>query len=151
MKKGLISRLLNVLIVFCLSSCATVKSVPYFQNAEEYDASKGAQLYELTIKPKDLLTIFVYSGTDKEAVELFNLRDPSELDITQKEIKAYGGARMHHYLVNNEGYIDFPILGRVHVGGLTIGQVNDHIKQQGSVYLKEETYCVVNTYLENLK
>ena len=51
-----------VLIAFLgICSCANYKEVPYFQNSAEFDGSKGAMLYDMTIKPKDQLSIFVTS------------------------------------------------------------------------------------------
>ena len=55
---------LALLAIIGICSCAHYKDVPYFQNATEFDGTKGARLYDLTVKPKDELTIFVFSGND---------------------------------------------------------------------------------------
>lgn len=145
--------LLTSSIVVLFSSCASVKDVPYFQNAAQYDGTGKEYLYDMTIKPKDLLTIFVYSGTDEEAVAPFNLRDPRPLDMSDART---GGIRMqqshgqvHHYLVDNDGTIDFPLVGRVKLAGQTVEQASNTILTLIRPYLKETTDCVVNTLIEN--
>lgn len=147
MKKIIKYTFLPILLLFL--SCSSYKSVPYFQNSAEFDGSRSA-LYDITIKPKDKLYVFVFSGTDQKAIAQFNMRDPNELDINRRDIVSYGG-QYHTYLVDNEGNIDFPVLGTVHLAGLTIEQANEHIRKQILPYLHEATDCVVNTYIQNFE
>ena len=146
-------------IYLCLSlallllSCASVKDVPYFQNSADFDGSKGATLYDMTIKPKDRLTIIVYSGNDDLAVLPFNVEDPSPIEApnprTGQQLIGISYGELHHYLVESDGTIDFPIVGRLHLAGLTIEQANDTIKSRIMPYLNKEADCIVNTLLEN--
>ena len=137
-----------------MSSCANYRDVPYFQNSANFDGSQGAQLYDMTIKPKDELTIFVYSGTDPDAVAIFNPRDPRPFDMSDAD---KGGIRLtqttrgqiHRYLVENDGTIDFPIVGRVKLVGLTVEQANKKILGLIKPYLTATADCVVNTIIEN--
>lgn len=138
-----------LLVSYIICSCAHYKDIPYFQNAEHFDGNNGAELYDLIIKPKDKLTIFVFSPTDKDAVAPFNLRDARVLSNETKKISTSGGSQIHHYLVDNEGNIDFPILGKVHVSDLTLDSINSHIKEKIMPYLQPDADCIVNTYLEN--
>lgn len=138
-----------ILFILVLSSCANYKSVPYFQNSASFSGAPGT-LYDMTIKPKDNLSIFVTSGTDKESVTEFNMTELQELDI-MKSRYVVGYQRFHSYLVDNDGNIDFPVLGKVHIAGLTIEQANEHIRKQILPYLKEGTDCVVNTYIQNFE
>lgn len=130
-----------------ICSCANYKNIPYFQNAAEYNENKGGELYDITIKSNDLLSIFVFSGTDKEAVSIFNLVDP----VLNEKNRARGSRAMHEYLVDKDGYINFPVVGKINVGNLTIEQANQHIKDLIMPYLKPGTDCVVNTYLANFQ
>ena len=81
---------------------------------------------------------------------MFNLLDPNELDVVSKSLSS-GRGKFHTYLLDNDGDIDFPVLGKVHVGGLTIEQANEHIRKQILPYLKEGTDCVVNTIINNFE
>jgi len=138
-----------------LFSCARYKDVPYFQNAKEFDGSKSAMLYDMTIKPKDELTIFVSCPTDKDAVAMFNRRVPFPLDISDQQV---GGIRMRRntgqrlrYLVENDGCIEFPILGRIKLAGLTVEQANKTIHDLVMPYLNKDADCIVNTYIQNFE
>ena len=150
MTKRFISLLLFSII---LGSCSHYKDVPYFQNSAEYDGSGKGLLYDMTIKPKDQLSIFVYSGTDPDAVAVFNPRDPRAMG----ETSANGGMRLpsnsrgqiRHYLVENDGTIEFPIYGRIKLAGMTVPQANATILNLVKPYLRENADCVVNTIIEN--
>ena len=146
---------LLLIVIILTSSCAHYKDIPYFQNAHEFDGSKSAKLYDMTIKPKDQLTIFVYSANDKEAVIPFNQRDLSPLGEVDSRT---GGIRMsqsrgqyHRYLVENDGTIEFPVLGRIKLAGQTIEQANKTIHDLVMPYLNKDADCVVNTYIENFE
>jgi len=138
-----------------LFSCARYKDVPYFQNAATFDGSKGAMLYDMTIKPKDELTIFVYSGTDEKSVLMFNPHEPRPLGSFDKSI---GGIRMqwslgqiHRYLVENDGCIEFPVIGKIKLEGLTIEQANKHIEQKIAPYVQSGASYQVNTIIDNFE
>lgn len=136
-----------------MCSCTSYKTVPYFQNSDEFDGNKGAMLYDRRVQPKDELTIFVFPGNDQAAVAPFNMREPREpqYDNEGRMRAQIGGRRIHRYLVDNKGNIDFLILGKVHVGGLTLDSINGHIKKLISPYLQPEADCIVNTYIENFE
>lgn len=136
------------LFLLVLSSCANYKSVPYFQNSASFSGAPGT-LYDMTIKPKDKLSIFVFSGNNQEAIAMFNMTDPGELNLTTRNIISSG--TFHSYLVDNDGNINFPVLGIVHVANLTIEQANEYIRKQILPYLHEGTDCVVNTYIQNFE
>ncbi len=103
-------------------------------------SEQGIALYDATILPKDLLTITVIT-TDPEAARPFNLTSPtyvtggSEL-IAQPALQAY--------LVDNEGQIDFPIVGKIALKGLTKVEAETKIEELLKAYLKEEPVVTVN-------
>ena len=106
-----------VLAVFLLTACQSYKKVPYLQDAEVvlYN-TQDAELYDAKIMPKDLLTIVV-SCTSPELVAPFNLtvatQNNAALSYTTTQ------PVLQQYLVDNDGNINFPVLGELHVGGLT--------------------------------
>ncbi len=69
-----------LLFTFLLVSCRTIKDVPYFQNAAEFDGEGKGYLFDMTIKPKDKLNIFVHSSQPR-AVLQFNFTEPRQLGV----------------------------------------------------------------------
>ena len=138
-------------VSFIVSSCANYKSVPYFQNVEEFDGSQGASHFDIRVKPKDQLSIFVFSGSDPMAVQLFNMPDHRIVNNQRGAGELNSISSPHHYLVDNEGCIIFPILGTIRLGGLTLEQSNEYIRKKITPFLQPNTDCVVNTYLENFE
>ena len=130
------------------TSCANYKDIPYFQNAAEVDLSQSAHLYEMTIKPKDLLSIFVFSS-DKVAAAPFNVTGNKALLNASKDLTISQSRQYHQYMVDNNGEIDFPIVGKIKLLGLSIPQANDAIKSKIAKYFKDEKDCMVNTYIDN--
>ena len=146
---------LFIFLLFTLMSCTAYKDVPYFQNAATYDSSVSAGLPDITIKPKDMLTIFVTS-TDNEAVAQFNIREPRPIDeekIAAGQVRASRShtGQIHHYLVDNNGEIEFPVLGRIKVEGLTIEQANSMIKSKIAPYLNANADYLVNVMIDNFE
>ena len=138
-----------LLLLFLLSSCKTVKNIPYFQNSAKYNGTGKGYLYDMTIKPKDQLTIFVFSGTENEVVNQFNIRDIKELDINSRSLSLRGGYPVHHYLVDNDGNIDFPVLGQLHLSGFTIGQASKYITELIAPYMKSSSDYLVTVRIDN--
>ena len=142
--------LLTSAILFFTSGCVNYKDIPYFQNSAEYDGAGKGSLYDMTIKPKDLLTIFVTSS-NPDGVAQFNVWDPRPISESLNGNIRAGQSRgeIHHYLVENDGTIDFPVVGRIHLAGMTIPQANATILEKISPYLQNKSDCIVNTLIEN--
>ena len=138
-------------VILCgLCSCAHYKDIPYFQNADQFDGSKGAMLYDMKIKPKDNLSIYVFCPTDPEAGGQFSVSNPPAIDYTKFPIRI--GARSglsRYYVVENDGCIEYPLVGKIHLEGLTIEQANAHIKEKIAPYFKEGIEYLVNVYIRN--
>lgn len=149
MNKLLIKYCFAILAILYMCSCVSYKTVPYFQNSDEFYGSKGPGHYDLKIKPKDELYIFVFSGNDQDAVSIFNIRGKREIDYDNNQIRVAGKSKRHIYLVDNDGNINFPVIGSVHVEGLTLDSINSKIKMLISPYLQPEADCVVTTLIEN--
>ena len=112
--------------LFMLSSCATVKDIAYFQNKVVNQPEKIDKHAGIVIQPKDMLSIVV-SSRNPELVTMFNL--PVVSYQAGSEIVAGGGAqRILGYVVDNAGYIDFPVLGPLEVAGMTRWELAEMIK-----------------------
>ena len=137
-----------VITTFCglLSSCKTVREIPYLQNSAEYRNDDNIHLYDMTIKPKDELFVFVQSS-NAEAAAVFNSYEGVPYDTRNPRI--YGGGTFHTYKVENDGSIKFPLVGDIHVVGFTIDQASDYIKGKIANYFTEDVDYSVHTYIKN--
>lgn len=142
-------KILFALISLLFLGCSNYKDIPYFQNAKEFKDNGGSGMFDIHIKPKDQLSILVFSGMNKDAVAMFNLTTPQVRDINAKTNTIRGNRSIYKYMVDNDGNIEFPLVGKIHVEGLTIEQTNQHIKEIIAPYVKEDVDYQVNTYLHN--
>ena len=122
--------ILGVLLAFLLVSCQSYKKVPYLQDtAFVNDTEQSVHQTGVKVMPKDLLTIAVSCSTPELAAP-FNLVN-SGTDAPQQ------------YLVDNQGNINFPVLGEIHVSGLTKLEIENLIIDKLKVYLKEAPIVTV--------
>ena len=130
------------------TSCTSYKTVPYMINSAEVDLDSSAVLYEARVMPKDELTITVNCPEDAEAVIPFNLTATPAVGQGRGTLTSQ--PTLQTFLVTNEGTINYPVLGTLKVGGMTVNQVEDLIasKIEGT-YLK--TRPVVTVRLSNYK
>ncbi len=148
MKKLIPLFLVGLAMTLLLGSCASSKGVAYFQNADSitYEASKF--LYDAKIMPKDQLTITVIT-TNPEASRPFNLSVSSTLGTSGQINSSYGS--LQPYLVDNEGNIEFPVVGKLHVQGLTKTECENMIKQKISPYLSETENPVITVAMASYR
>nr|WP_282748468.1 polysaccharide biosynthesis/export family protein [Paraprevotella xylaniphila] len=137
-----------VAVVWLATSCTSYKTVPYMINSAEADLDSSAVLYEARVMPKDELTITVNCPEDAEAVIPFNLTVTPAVGQGRGTLTSQ--PTLQTFLVTNDGTINYPILGTLKVGGMTVNQVEDLIasKIEGT-YLK--TRPVVTVRLSNYK
>ena len=129
------------------NSCQSYKNIPYMQNAEDLlPDSVIRSLYDARIQPKDILTISVHT-TNPDASLPFNLTVANKQQSQTTSLTSQ--ATLLPYLVDNEGIIDFPVVGDLKVGGLTKNEAEDTIKKSLRPYLTEEP--IVTVRMDNYK
>lgn len=114
-----------VTVILMMVGCGSSKEVAYWQNIDSISLAASKGLYDAKIMPKDELTILVQT-TDPVTSEPFNLRSTGQ---TSNKDQITG------YLVDNDGMINFPIVGKIHVAGLTKTECEDLIKSKIQPYL----------------
>ena len=123
--KTLKKLLLFVVASALLAGCTSYKNVPYMQNPEVVNSYReDLPLYDAKIMPKDLLSITV-NTSDPQAAAPFNLTVQTPLNAALTNINTTTQPTLQQYLVNNKGEIDFPVIGRLKVGGLTKNEAED--------------------------
>lgn len=142
----LTKKLIPLLLVILLFSCASKKDVVYYQNIDGSKFNENTNSYEVKIQPDDLLLIIV-SAEDPEIAVPFNLRTIS-IENTARPNIVTGQETNQTYLVDAKGMIDFPILGSMKVGGLTRTEVLKMLKEKIAVYIKDP---IINLRITNFK
>ncbi|WP_276166296.1 polysaccharide biosynthesis/export family protein [Zobellia alginiliquefaciens] len=128
---------LLIISVVLLSSCATRQEVVYFQNTGDFETLVDKNSFTPKFKIDDLVSIYV-STLDSEASAPFNLfRGGSEGGIRPEQVD---------YLIDKEGEIDFPVIGKVKIAGLSGEEVRVLLRNKLSDYLKDP---IINIRLRN--
>ncbi len=108
-----------VFLALAATSCVTPKKVRYLQDMEKKREVLLNRKFEAVISPSDELSIWVQSDNmDNELANPFNSRGNYNS----------GNSRGYGYLVDINGDIEMPVLGKLHVAGLTRLQLIDTVK-----------------------
>lgn len=135
-------------IVLLLNSCTSAKQVSYFQNIDSISLAASKGLYDAHIMPKDQLTITVVTS-DPSTSQPFNLSIQNTLSADGRLNSSSGS--LLSYLVDNNGDIDFPVVGTIHVAGLTKNQCEELIKSKIKPYLAESEAPVVTVSMSSYR
>jgi polysaccharide export outer membrane protein len=141
---------LLLMIIVGISSCASREKLQYYRGIENI-SDKEFTNYEPILKQDDLLMISVLAPKQELAVD-FNLASFSIIgDGTGTLMRpdlANTQLRYQSYLIDNRGYIEFPVLGSLQLGGLTRSQALDLLKSKLKAYINEP---IVNLRILNYK
>ncbi|WP_285544337.1 polysaccharide biosynthesis/export family protein [Dyadobacter frigoris] len=127
------------------TSCVSPKTIVYFQgDSSRLHSQEITQNYIPTIQSNDLLSIVVGS-LNSEANEMFNTANTAMTASTNYS-SVSSGARMQPlgYLVNLDGYIEMPMIGKIKIKGLTTSVASDSIRLRLLNFLKEPSVMVRN-------
>ena len=147
--KKLVYYLSFAVLSVMLTACGSSKNVAYMQNSDYISYDRSEVLYDAQIMPKDILTITV-NTVNPEAAAPFNLIVRNTLQPGSNNIGT-GGGSLQTYLVDNAGQIDFPVLGKVHVGGLTKSACEQLIHDRIMKYINAAENPVVTVRMSNYK
>ena len=122
---------LVLLVSIILFSCVARKNMVYYRNIESMNNKEMTNSYEIKIQPDDLLMISV-SCDDPEISKPFNI---GAYNFTQSGSSNQQSGST--YLVDVNGVIDFPVLGKLTIGGLTRTQLMKMLNEKISLYIKK--------------
>lgn len=126
----LCSLLLSVMSAGVLSSCGTSKDVVYFQDLKPGESEITIpEVQAITVQPEDKISIIVNSR-DPQLTNLFNLPYISKQLGSSTQNGSGNNQGISGYTVDDEGNIDFPVLGKVHVAGLKREEIAEQIKNE---------------------
>lgn len=129
------------LLLLLLGSCVPNKKLVYLQNDDELKHRKDIpvnevlrtrplQIEEYRIQPLDNLLAQFLTITDEE-FDFFSRTNPSRGNNQQNN------AQQNGVIVDAEGFVEFPVIGKVQVVGLTIFEAQDKLQQLANRYLKD--------------
>lgn len=131
-------RIWFILLPLLMASCVTSKRVNLMQTPgkngiPQYADTVSYEDYELRIG--DRLYIYVYS-VDERVDKMFN-SSSGTIGIQMLQSSGVGGSYdLYTYLVQEDGCIDFPMVGRVPVRGMTTREVKRVLEDELSSFIK---------------
>lgn len=132
------------LIILCVallafSSCSKkTTELPYFTNIDEVDISSTSD-YNIKIEPGDELFIQV-SSTVPGASAPYNL--PVATPSRSGTEKSFEQGKVLTYTVDNNGEINFPVLGKIKVQGLTLDELTEKLTSLISADVTDPTVTI---------
>lgn len=110
---------LAFIVIMIFTSCATKKDIVYFQNAKNFETVVDTDTFIAKLKVGDVVSIYV-STEDPDVTTPYNL------------IRSSSGnnGTLIDYLIDVEGNVDYPVLGKVKLLGLTIEQAKELFKKK---------------------
>lgn len=130
------------ILTLAVTSCNTYRKINYLQDVVPDEAERIAINKGILIQPKDMISIVVSSRNPVLAL-MFNLPVIS-YQAGSESVSGQGSQRLLGYVVDNDGNIDFPILGLIHAAGLTRWELANEIKSKivGMNYIKDPVVTV---------
>lgn len=112
-----------------LCSCVSQRKLSYLRDVTAESADSINQTYTPLkgnyITQGDLLSIFV-NALDVQAVQAFNMPVANVQNLGSRQVSTnVGGGSLQGYWVDPDGNIDFPVLGKLHIEGMTTTQLKD--------------------------
>lgn len=121
--------LISLAAVAMLSACATPKQIVYFQDLEDGATANVMPESQIRLRPEDKIAIVV-NCNDPQIASMFNLPyTTTRIGDTSNSLSNYGQG-LSGYTLDGNGDIDFPVLGKLHVGGMRREEVAAFIKDQ---------------------
>ncbi len=136
-------RIFGILLLFGLvgsfTSCTSKKKLIYFQGSEAVSTSDANKNYTPILRTDDLLSINVM-GVDADAVKPFNLPQQYAAQIVGGYMQ--GAPTPPGYLIDGDGNIDFPVLGKIKLGGLDRTAAAELLKVKLQAYVNNPSVLI---------
>ncbi|MEO2051253.1 MAG: polysaccharide biosynthesis/export family protein [Allomuricauda sp.] len=129
--------ILALVSILLIVSCTPSKDVVYFQDASQFETLVDENTFSTKFKVDDLVSIHI-STLDPEASAPFNLfRGAEEGGIRAEQV---------NYLVDKNGEIDFPVIGKIKIEGLSPSETRMLLREKLKDYLKDP---IINIRIRN--
>ncbi len=145
MKKLIIALIIAIAFGATFTSCGSSKEVVYFQDLDSVQLHNKITETSIRIRPGDQMTIMVF-GADKYLIMPYN----QTLNSVSENSLGSGGTRETQlpYDVDENGDIKFPVLGKIHVAGMTCDDVRRYLHNRLDETVRDMTIFVA---IENFR
>lgn len=142
-KKYFFYPLLFLVILLTISACVSQKKIKYLQRQQKDDTTTAVysnkRATDYRIQTNDNLYIKIFS-LDEKTYTFFNKQ--STASSVYNDYTSDASIYLNSYTVNSEGFIDFPIVGKINVRDMTIEEAKNAIQKLVDEYVKETTIVV---------
>lgn len=152
--KTIIYLCLLVGVFFQLTSCRNAQRVPpanleYFKSKDSsFPASVNTQQPQTVVIQKGDILAIILNSFSAETNEILNFTNVNTLPVSVFSGNAGGGAQPLGYSVDSLGFVNIPVIGKMHLGGLTLKKAEEMIKAELEKSIKSP---VVNLRFMNHK
>lgn len=132
MKKAIVRLCIGIAVIVAAASCGVTKTsrnINYMQDVKGDTVMAMTSSDGILVQPKDMISIVVSSRTP-ELSAMFNLATASFRAGSGGGSGSSGNNQLLGYTVDNNGDIDFPMLGKLHVSGLNRWGVAQLVKDE---------------------
>lgn len=135
------------IFILLLSSCAAPKNVTYFQDVPDTLRQKMVEMsayYTPVIQPDDILQVSIQT-LDPAATALLSQQNTNTWPSIGANTGAAGNptaVNVSGYLVDKEGYVILPLIGKVMASGKTTDAIRDEIRAKAAEYYKDPVVTV---------
>jgi polysaccharide export outer membrane protein len=129
-----------VILSLMLSSCTVKKQLVYLQ---KIDTDSITNFFpktqpEYRVQKQDILYIRIYTLNQ----EVSNVINQNIIGYTQNLFQSETSLFINGYIVNDSGYVEIPIIGKVNVFNKTLDEATETVREASKVYLKDATIVV---------
>lgn len=112
-----------------LASCAAPTNIVYFQDSQDREVSNDVENTYIRLRPEDKITVIV-NCQGIELMNQFNMPYVSRYVGAVSDGTTLANTGVSGYTVDADGNIEFPVVGKIHVAGLTRAEVAAKIKNE---------------------
>ena len=120
------TQIIVLILLATLSSCVNMRKATYFNDVGDENFNREIEDLEPVLNANDILSISV-SSPNPEAAELFNVSNMTGAQSLSSEGRT---TQSFGYLIDQEGFIRFPILGKIKAAGLAKNELREKITQE---------------------
>lgn len=139
-----------IMISVSFTNCGSSKKIVYFQGVDTLNLAPSKGLYDVRIMPKDRLAIYV-STSNPEASRQFNMALNMTSAGSGGSAISTMGTNLQEFLVDNNGNINFPVIGFVKVSGLTIRECEAKIHDMIKPYMSSTENPIVKVNMNSFR